>query len=108
MSLSSDLIPPTLKQYGKQPWEEILVDFDMAPVMRAGRTIASIGSIVAEAVGKVAGASAVTFSNQVASGQIIQAKVIGGSHGEDYKISLRFIDNDGDKIEADLLFRVRD
>lgn len=108
MALAKDLLPPTLKSYSKQPYEEILVDFDMGPVMRVERTITSVVSVAAEAVGNVAGAAAVTFGPPNVSGQIIQAQVRGGTHGEDYKISLRFVDNASDKLEADLLLKVRD
>lgn len=92
----------------KQPWEELRYDMDFSDQMREGDDLASVSAVVVTNMEQVVSSSDVTSSGGVVSGDIAQVKLSGGTHLENYKITIQAITTDGDKIEGDGMLYVRE
>lgn len=92
----------------KQPWEELRYDMDFSGQMRDGDDLSSVSAVVITNMGQVVGSGDVTSSGEVVSGDIAQVKLSGGTDLENYKITIRAITTDGDKIEGDGMLYVRE
>lgn len=92
----------------KQPWEELRYDMDFSGQMRDGDDLSSVSTVVVTNMGEVVGSDDVTASGETVSGDIAQVKLSGGTDLENYKITIRAITTDGDKIEGDGMLYVRE
>ena len=92
----------------KQPWDELRYDMDFSGQMRDGDDLASVSAVVVTNMGKAAGSSDVTATDEVVSGDIAQVTLSGGTDLENYKITVRAITTDGYKIEGDGMLYVRE
>jgi len=97
MSESKPIIPFELKQ----PWEEDIYEFDLAPILRAGDEVSAIEESFAAPDGLVLTAPAV-------SGKRCQLRIAGGVDNTDYKVTVRVSTTLGAKKETEGEIRVRD
>lgn len=91
----------------KQPAEGKTYDFQFAPVMPDGRTLAS-ASVVQVNENRVSGSSALVLGSVTVSGTLAQVKVSSGTDGERYKLTASGTDNVGDTHEIEGFLAVRD
>jgi hypothetical protein len=90
----------------KQPWEERLLEFDAAPSLATGDSLASISAI---SVWEGTTDKSLTMISGVPSimGNKVYVRVIGGTDSHSYWVRLRLVTTNGDKIEDDLRLLVR-
>jgi hypothetical protein len=91
----------------KQPWEERFWTFNFENDMDEDATLASVDSITV-ALASGGGVANVTVSNEAVSGKIASAKFVGGTDGQQYTVRCRVIDSDGQKLELDGRFKIKE
>ena len=91
----------------KQPQDSRLYAMDFAALLGSD-TIASVQSITAEAEGRVGGAASLTVGAPTVNGTKVEVRIDGGSHGENYKITVVIQTTGGDTLEGDGWLYVRD
>lgn len=90
----------------KQDWEERILEFDAAPSLATGDTVASISGVT---VWEGTTDKTITMLSGAASlvGNKVYAKIIAGTNGHTYSVRVRVVTTNGDKIEDDLKVLVR-
>jgi len=92
----------------KQPWEERIFNLDFRGKLASGVSLSSVVSITFESLALVSGSVDPTVTGEAVSGTQAQATYIGGTDGEEYKVTIRCTCSDGEKMEAEGILRVRD
>ena len=82
----------------KKEGEKLAVGMDFGPWMQSGETISSINSVSTE---ECAGASALTFSNEVISGTNVNFFVEGGTAGIRYTVVVSITTSAGEILIGD-------
>ena len=95
----------------KQPGETIIYGMTFAP----GKAIATVDTLTGSPTVTVARTSdsaivtsAMLSGSATRSGDTISAKIIGGTDGENYKITFICSTTNGEVVEEDLVIRVRE
>lgn len=91
----------------KQPQDSRLYAMDFAALLGSD-TIASVQSVTSEAEGRVGGASALTLGAASVNGSKVEVRIDGGTHGENYKLTIVVQTAGGDTLEGDGWLYVRD
>lgn len=91
----------------KRPVEERTFVVDFRKVIAEGKTIASISDITAAAAGLIEEAAAMIVTQTSVSGLQVGFKASGGSHGEDYEVTVKVTDSGGDVVSDDVMIKVR-
>jgi len=81
--------------------------FDFVNLVESGDTIASVQSVTHQAAGNVAEVLALSANSPLATGTKVTAILGGGTHGEDYEITIKCTDSAGNTHEDDVLIKVR-
>jgi hypothetical protein len=89
----------------KQPSESWLYDMDFAPRLADADVIASVISIAQQEyntdTGALSSTTDLTFSSQAFSGQKVQVRISGGTHGKTYLITFKVTTSAGNSAEAE-------
>lgn len=73
----------------KQSTEKFLIYHDFAPDLEAGESVTAVSSITAIQLSDGSSAAGMLTDHQVVSGNKISYGIIGGTNGEDYKVTIR-------------------
>ena len=100
---------------GKQPAETFIVGFDFSPLLASGETLTEAGSAITAVVAgsatdvtaSIIAADSLAISTGEQTNSILQARLIGGTDGERYKVSFHAATSAGNLYEQDLLVHVR-
>jgi hypothetical protein len=104
----SELDPKTgLEILRKQPTTDAVRNMDFTAVMGTA-TISSISSAVAVNQGVISGSSDVTIGTTSIDGLLVQLPLSGGTHGEDYLITVKIVDSNTEDQEGDGILQVRE
>lgn len=105
MTFAVDAKIPRLE---KRSWEDKNHDFDLSKIMPTG--VALVSATIAQAAkqGNVTGSTNLTMGSTSVSGQRAQAKIGGGTHGEDYYLLCQATDANGGKHEGAGVLEIRD
>jgi hypothetical protein len=90
----------------KQPWEERQLEFDVTNALATNDTVKSVDSITV-LLSDVSQSSMVSGSSSLVGNKVYQ-KIVGGLNGLNYTIRVRITSNNGDKIEDEIVMKVRD
>lgn len=90
----------------KQPAEQLVWEYDFAPRLGTGGTIASIAAATVTARGLVTAVTPLTIGAQAISGQQVRLRLDGGTDGEAYLVMVRVLDAAGQTHELDAEFVV--
>ena len=91
----------------KATYESEPFNFDFTAEL-SGATITTVVSVLAFSQNRVAGSDELTIGAISNDNQEVQAKIAGGTNGEDYKVRCRITDSAGNNRELVGLLQIRD
>lgn len=92
--------------WGKQPWEERLLEFDASTALSTGDSVASVDSVKVFLNGVEQ--AAMISGGPTISGNKVRQKIVGGIDSFNYVIRIRIVTTNGDKIEDEITMKVRE
>lgn len=102
------VVDAAIPRLEKRSWEDKNYDFDLSKIMPGGVNLASATISQALKQGLVPASGNLVIGTTSVSGQRAQAKIGGGTHGEDYYLLCQATDANGGKHEGAGVIEVRD
>jgi len=92
----------------KNPAASELFDFDFTDMVPAAATLSTPTATQISKANKVVGSSNLTIASANVSGKIVQARISGGTDGEDYLIRATAVDSVlGNTVVIEIVLQVR-
>lgn len=90
-----------------RPYENKSYTVHFDKILPDGVTLASVISVAIAASGNVAEITPLSSAAEAASGTKVSMKLSGGTDGEDYEITVKCTDSNGDTVGDDVMIKVR-
>lgn len=91
----------------KRPGESRKYGVDFKNLLDAGAALVSNVSVVSTPRGVVAGSSNLVVGAATIAGSIVEFRLSAGTAGEDYDLTAKATDSNGNTVEDDVLIKVR-
>lgn len=91
----------------KRPGETRKYGADFKNLLDAGVTLVSIVSIASTPRGVVAGSTNLIVGAAIINGSVVEFPLSGGTHGEDYDLTVKVNDSAANTVEDGVLIKVR-